>query len=371
MRLAVLDIGSNTVNLLVADDDRGVPLPVHTWKLRTRLSERVQPDGTVGAEGRVRVVDAVCRALEEVQESGVDSLFAYATAVIRDAPNRDVVLAAVAEATGLRLGTLTGVEEAQLTFLAARRWLGWSAGPMLLADIGGGSLELAVGRDRLPESALSLPLGAGRLTREFLRDGDPPSAAAVGELRRHVRNRLRQVTAHTSWESPRTAVAASKTFQQLARLTGAAPLRQGPFVTRRLRRRELRPWIDRLAAMPVRRRAALPGISAHRARQILAGSIVAHQVMRALDLDSVRICPWGLREGILLRELESRRPVLRDAGWVRRADQVRDPAGTGAPPSTSDSNCAHQSSSARSRNGSPPTRRVAGRGTLTWSVADL
>jgi exopolyphosphatase / guanosine-5'-triphosphate,3'-diphosphate pyrophosphatase len=315
MRLAVLDIGSNTVNLLVADDERGVPLPVHTWKLRTRLSERVHPDGTIGPDGQDRVVDAAGQAVAEIRRSRVDALFAYATAVIRDAPNTDDVLARVEKATGLRLGTLSGVEEAQLTFLAARRWLGWRAGPMLLADIGGGSLELAVGRDRLPESALSLPLGAGRLTREFL-PTDPPKARAVHRLRRHVRDRIRQVADRTSWESPRTAVAASKTFQQLARLTGAAPLRQGPFVTRTLQRRALRPWIDRLARMPARQRAVLPGVSVHRARQILAGSIGAYEVMRGLDLDAVQICPWGLREGILLRELEARRPDLGNAAWV-------------------------------------------------------
>jgi len=236
--------------------------------------------------------------------------------VIRDAPDRDRVLDEVEAATGLRLGLLSGVEEAQLTFLAARRWLGWRAGPMLLVDIGGGSLEIAFGRDRLPESALSLPLGAGRLTREFLRDGDPPSKEAVRELRRHVREQVRRIAARGSWESPRTAVATSKTFQQLARLTGAAPLRYGPFVTRRLRRQALRPWIDRLAVLSSARRQRLPGVSAHRARQILAGAIVGHEVMRGLNVEAVQICPWGLREGILLRRLESYEPELGNAGWT-------------------------------------------------------
>jgi exopolyphosphatase/guanosine-5'-triphosphate,3'-diphosphate pyrophosphatase len=331
MHLAVLDVGSNTVNLVITDGAGGVPLPVHAWKKRTRLSERLGPDGTVGAEGCRRVIATVREALAETGGAEVGALFAYATAVVRDAPDRDGVLDEVEAGTGLRLGLLSGVEEAQLVFFAARRWLGWRAGPMLLVDIGGGSLEIAFGRDRLPESALSLPLGAGRLTREFLRDGDPPSARSVRRLRRHVREQIRQVAAHGSWEAPRTAVAASKTFQQLARLTGAPPLRLGPFVTRRLERRALRPWIDRLAATPVRRRADLPGVSAHRARQILAGSVVAYEVMRGLRLDAVRICPWGLREGILLRRLESRQPELGQAAWVPW-EPHREPPGTGAPP---------------------------------------
>ncbi|MEU4216398.1 hypothetical protein, partial [Actinoplanes sp. NPDC026623] len=239
------------------------------------------------------------------------------------------VLDAVESATGIRLGMLSGVEEAKLTFLAARRWLGWRAGPMLMLDIGGGTAEVAFGPDRLPESALSLPLGAGRLTRQFLREGDPPPAAAVRRLRGHVRRQVRELVAQASWEPRRTAVAASATLRQLARLTGAAPLRRGPFVDRRLRRRSLRPWIDRLAAMPTARRAELPGVSGHRARQLLAGAIVGYELMRDLDIAVVRVCPWGLREGILLRRLEICQPELGHAGWVScgspggRRDDVR------------------------------------------------
>ncbi|MEV4639889.1 Ppx/GppA family phosphatase [Actinoplanes sp. NPDC049548] len=316
MRLAVLDIGSNTVNVVAIDADGGVPLPAHSWKLHTRLAERLGPDGTIAPGGRRRLVAAVEQAAGEIRRAGVDFLFAYATASVRDAPNRDAVLTGIQAATGIRLGTLSGLEEAQLTFLAARRWLGWSAGPMLLLDIGGGTLEVAFGRDRLPDSALSLPLGAGRLTREFLRDGDPPSRRAVRNLRKHVRDQVRRIAAHGSWEAPRTAVAASKTFQQLARLTGSAPLRRGPFVVRELQRRTLRPWIDRLAGLPAAKRQRLPGVSAHRAGQILAGAIVGYEVMRGLGVDSVRICPWGLREGILLRRLEAYQPELGNAAWT-------------------------------------------------------
>ncbi len=316
MRLAVLDVGSNTVNMLVTDSDRGMPLPVRTWKSRTCLSGLLEPDGAVGRAGRARLVAAVAQAAEEAGHAEVDQLFPYATAVVRDAPDRDQVLREVADATGIRLGLLSGAEEARLTFLAARRWMGWRAGPMMLADIGGGSLEVAVGPDRLPDVALSLPLGARGLTRRFLDDGDPPSARAVRALRRHVREQIDQVAARAFGKAPATAVATSKTFQQLSRLSGAPPLRRGPFVTRRLRRRELRPWIDRLAALPSRERARLPGVSAHRSRQILAGSIVAYEVMRRLDIESLRICPWALREGILLRHLETRQPPLDSATWV-------------------------------------------------------
>jgi exopolyphosphatase/guanosine-5'-triphosphate,3'-diphosphate pyrophosphatase len=316
MRLAVLDVGANTLNMLVTDTRTVVPLPDLAWKTRTGLAELSRPDGAITAAGRQRLIAAVTRAVAQARRAGVEELFPYATAVVRDAPNRDRVLREVAAATGVRLGLLDGTQEAQLTFLAARRWLGWRAGSMLLADIGGGSLEVAVGPDRLPDVALSLPLGARALTREFLGAGDPPTARAVRALRRHVRAQIGLVAARAQWADARTSVATSKTFQQLARLTGAAPLRRGPFVTRLLLRRQLHPWLGRLAAMPVRQRAHLPGVSAHRAGQILAGSIVAYELMRRLDIAALEICPWALREGIVLRRMEADHPPVGDASWV-------------------------------------------------------
>ncbi|MYS44486.1 Ppx/GppA family phosphatase, partial [Streptomyces sp. SID5998] len=131
------------------------------------------------------------------------------------------------------------------TFLAARRWAGWRSGPLALLDIGGGSLEVAFGRGRLPDFVASLPLGAGRLTHEFFAGEDPPSPERVKALRRRVRHQLRDVAARIRWEGPRTAVVTSRTFQQLGRLCGAAPGRYGPFVERRLRRGELRRAVDR------------------------------------------------------------------------------------------------------------------------------
>ena len=316
MRVAVLDAGSNTVNLLIGDTGlAGAPPVLRSWKQRTFLARALRPDGTIGAAGRRRLVTAVAEALAESRRAGVESVFAYATAVVRDAPDCAEVLDEVTRATGLRLGLLTGVEEAEATFGAARRWLGWCAGPILLADIGGGSLELAFGRDRTPEWATSLDLGARVLTRRFL-GGDPPPARAARDLRRHVREELRQTLTEACWEAPATAVAASKTFQQLARLTGAAPQRRGPYVARRLHRRALRPWIDRLPRMPVSRRAKLPGVSEHRAGQIAAGAIVAYEVLRGFGLTSVQICPWGLREGILLHRLDAGRPQFGGADWT-------------------------------------------------------
>ncbi|XVV13917.1 Ppx/GppA family phosphatase [Actinoplanes sp. CA-131856] len=312
MRAAVLDVGSNSVNLLI-----GAPgTTSRSWKAHTALAAGLRPDGGLGPEGRRRLITAVGEAVAEARRAGVEELLPYATAVIRDAPDRDEVLDQVAAATGVRLGTLTGVEDAETTYLAARRWESWCGGPLLLADIGGGSLELAFGHEEKPDWAVSLDLGARVLTRRFLRGGASPATRAARDLRRHVRAEVHQALAGTSWESRSTAVAASKTFQQLARLTGAPSLRRGPYVARRLHRRRLRPWTDRLAAMPAKRRAKLPGVSKHRACQIVAGSIVADELMRGLGLTFLRISPWGLREGVLLRHLEGGWPDFVNARWA-------------------------------------------------------
>lgn len=304
MRISVVDVGSNTVRLVVADSEGGVPLPVHTAKWRLRLSEQVKPGGDVPEEAVERLVEAVAEASRTATRWGAAGPPAFATAVVRAAPNRQEVLRAVRSRTGVALCTLPGELEAELTFLGARRWMGWRSGPLALLDIGGGSLEVAFGRGRLPDFVASLPLGAGRLTHEFLPDDGPPAPDQVRALRRKVRHQLRDVAARIRWEGPRTAVVTSRTFQQLGRLCGAAPGRHGPFQERQLHRADLREALDRLAALPVAERARLPGISAPRARQSLAGAVVGHTALKLTGLKTVSICPWAIREGVLLRHIE-------------------------------------------------------------------
>ncbi len=304
MRTSVVDVGSKTVRLVVSDTEGGAPLPVHTAKWPLRLSEQVTPGAPVPERAVEDLVEAVAAANRTAARWGASGPLAFATAVVRGAPNRQDVLRAVREGTGVDLCTLPGDVEAELTFLAARRWMGWRSGPLALLDIGGGSLEAAFGRGRLPDFAASLPLGAARLTHEYFGDQDPPTPEQIRALRRRVRHQLRDVAARIRWEGPRTAVATSRTFQQLGRLCGAAPGRHGPFTDRQLSSIDLRGAIDRLAALPAAERARLPGISAPRSVQSLAGAVVAHTAMKLTGLKTVTICPWALREGVLLRHIE-------------------------------------------------------------------
>lgn len=310
MRLGVLDVGSNTVHLLVVDAHPGArPLPAHSHKADLRLAQLLDPAGAIGPDGVDRLVATVREAMEAAEDKGVEEVLPFATSAVREATNADAVLARVREETGVDLQVLSGEEEAKLTFLAARRWFGWSAGKLLVLDIGGGSLEIAYGMDEEPDCAVSLPLGAGRLTAAWL-PKDPPDPSDVKALRRHVRAQIaRTVGEFARFGAPDHIVATSKTFKQLARLAGAARSADGLYVQRELKRKSLEDWVPRLAAMTTRERAELPGVSEGRAGQLLAGALVAEGAMDLFGVESVEICPWALREGVILRRLDHLPPA--------------------------------------------------------------
>ncbi|OZE82368.1 hypothetical protein CH304_15165 [Rhodococcus sp. 15-649-1-2] len=302
----MLDVGSNTVHLLVVDAHRGGhPTPMSSSKATLRLSENTDADGNITREGADRLVNEVGDFASIATKSGCEELMAFATSAVRDAHNSDDVLARVQRETGVALQTLSGVDEARLTFLAVRRWYGWSAGRILNLDIGGGSLELTSGTDEDPDVAFSLQLGAGRLTRDWL-DGDPPGKRRVAVLRDWLDAELATPAKELlAAGEPDRAVGTSKTFRSLARLTGAAPSAAGPRVTRTLTANGLRQLIAFITRMTASDRAELEGVSADRAPQLVAGALVAEASMRALSVEQIEICPWALREGLILRKLDT------------------------------------------------------------------
>ncbi|MFI6981978.1 Ppx/GppA family phosphatase [Embleya sp. NPDC050154] len=305
MRLGVLDVGSNTVHLLVVDAHQGArPLPAYSHKRELRLAELLEPDGSIAPHGVDLLVRTMAAALEVAEDKGVEDLLPFATSAVREAANSEAVLDRVRRETGVDLQVLTGADEARLTFLAVRRWFGWSSGRLLVLDIGGGSLEIAAGVDEEPDAAASLPLGAGRLTRAWLHT-DPPSPDEMRVLRKHVRAEIARTVAEFSrLGRPDHVVATSKTFKQLARIAGAPASGEGPYVKRSLSRAGLADWLPRLAAMTSAERAALPGVSVGRAPQLVAGAIVADAALDLFNVSALEVCPWALREGIILRRLD-------------------------------------------------------------------
>lgn len=274
-------------------------------KAALRLAESIDSSGKLTRKGADKLVDTVTEFASIATSSGCSELMAFATSAVRDATNSEEVLARVQTESGVSLRVLSGVDESRLTFLAVRRWYGWSAGRIINIDIGGGSLELSSGVDEEPEVALSLPLGAGRLTREWLAD-DPPGRRKVAALRDWLANEMSEAgSTIQAAGSPDLAVATSKTFRSLARLTGAAPSAAGPRVKRTLTAAGLRQLIAFISRMTTADRAELEGVSAERAPQIVAGALVAEASMRALGIEQVEICPWALREGLILRKLDS------------------------------------------------------------------
>ncbi|MFC7575615.1 hypothetical protein ACFQX8_26640 [Klenkia terrae] len=248
------------------------------------------------------------RAREVATEQGCEELLGFVTSAIREASNGAKVLERVVEATGVQLQVLSGEDEARLTFLAVRRWFGWSAGRILVLDIGGGSLELATGIDEDPDVALSVPLGAGRMTRRFLPSaeaGGRPDLAALEELDAHASRLLAPAGRRLAAAGvPDLVVATSKTFRTLARLTGAAPYSAGLRVPRQLTAVGLGQLVGFVSRIDSSALAELNGVSVDRAHQVPAGAVVARAAMRAVDVPLVAICPWALREGVILRRLD-------------------------------------------------------------------
>jgi exopolyphosphatase/guanosine-5'-triphosphate,3'-diphosphate pyrophosphatase len=306
MRLGVLDVGSNTVHMLVVDAYQGArPVPAYSHKAELRLGEHLDSANRLSQDCEVQLRDFVTEALDVAEDKGVQQLMAFATSAVRDAANGDEMIARIQAATKVDIRVLSGPEESRLTFLAARRWFGWSSGRLLMLDIGGGSLEIASGVDEEPGSAVSMPLGAGRLTRDWL-SGDPPSAQEIRQLRKYVRAQIAASAGTVMRDGrPDHAVATSKTFRQLARIGGAAPSSDGPYVRRVLHHSEVRKLAERLAKTSAAERSQLPGVSRGRAGQLAAGAIVADAAMDLFDLPELEICPWALREGVILRRLDA------------------------------------------------------------------
>ena len=301
MRLGVLDVGSNTIHLQVVDTHPGArPNPTFNHKVELRLTEYLTQENNISQEGIAELRLAIKNAIVHSKSVKTEELLPFATSALREASNGAEIIAAINKDFEIDLQVLTGEEEARLTFLAARRWFGWSSGRLLVIDIGGGSLEIASGVDEAPEVAVTLPLGASRLTKSHLQ-GDPFTAKSVRSLRDYIEEQLESVLPNlVRHEDSDRAIATSKTLRTLARLSGDWYGGNGKNITID----SIRKISTRLAEMDSEERTKLPGVSANRARQIVAGAFVTESVMRNLDLDNLEICPWALREGIVLKYMD-------------------------------------------------------------------
>ena len=320
MRLAVLDVGSNTVHLVVVDGQADGTFAVVARERETlRLAEAAFPSMSLPAEAVDRLVSTVGRMRAVADDLRAGAVSGFATSAIREARNGLDVLDRVRETTGVTITVLPAVEEARLTYLAARRWTAFSARRLLVVDIGGGSLEVAGGEGERPELAESLPLGATRLTRRFVRS-DPVRPEELVGLRVHalallgpLADRIREAR----WE---VICATSKTFRNLGTVARALPGAPTPAhefgfagidgqTAPILTREALNVVAGYLAGTTTRDRRGLAGLDSLRAGNVVAGSQVAALLMQAFGLRELVLAPWALREGVILETLSELGPT--------------------------------------------------------------
>jgi exopolyphosphatase/guanosine-5'-triphosphate,3'-diphosphate pyrophosphatase len=289
---ACIDIGSNTTRLLVADAGNGQLRELMTQRAFTRIGKSLDAGGAISPEKVAETAEVVATQAKIAREVGAEHVVTVATAAIRNAPNRNELLAAIEQAGGMSAEVLTGEEEARLSFVGATRTLLSPAnGTIAVIDVGGGSSEIAIGE---PDGAMawsaSFRIGSGFLADAYLRS-DPPSVDELEKVRRHVAGTFEGLA-----PPPATgAVAVGGTATSLRRLLGAELVHE-----------TLERGIRVLCTTPIAEVAARFELDVERVRLLPAGILVLEAISDLLQLP-LRIARGGLREGVLLELVEGRR----------------------------------------------------------------
>jgi exopolyphosphatase/guanosine-5'-triphosphate,3'-diphosphate pyrophosphatase len=293
---AAVDIGSNSVRLKIARLQAGRLRSLHEDREVTRLGDGVFRSGFLTPESMAETVKVLRRFHRATQQIVTDSVRVVATSALRDARNSQAFLEWVRSATGWRVEIISGVEEARLIHLGLVTSPRIDRSPTLMIDLGGGSCELTVSQGGLIRDAVSLPLGAVRLSNEFL-SHDPPRKGELKQLRGFIAREVNRIADRIAAARVKSVIATSGTAAALAAV--ATHLRRGgsrrPVVTRA----EMMRIAKRLARLPVAERRKIEGIGPRRAEIVVAGATVYHELVDRLDLKGFRYSPLGLRDGTL------------------------------------------------------------------------
>ena len=305
MRLGVLDVGSNTVHFLVVDAYQGArPTPVFSHKAELHLNEHLVAGNRLSAGGERQLRAFVVDALQIAEDKGVEELLAFATSAIRNAANGDEVIGRIRDETQAHIQVLPGSDDpADVPGRPAlvRLVVGEGADARHRRGLAGDRLGCGRGARRGDLTAARRGQAHPRLVHRR-----PAAPAEVRQLRKHVRTEIARRAGEVMRDGqPDRAVATSKTFRQLARIAGAAPSSEGFYARRVVSHNDVTELAERLAAMTAQERAGLPGVSHGRAPQLAAGAIVADAAMDLFSLTELEICPWALREGVILRRLDA------------------------------------------------------------------
>ncbi len=310
MRFAAIDLGTNTVRLLIGEvDDTGVQQVLYADQEVTRLGEGLRPEGLLRPDPIRRTLATLRRFREAAVAHGASQVAVVGTSALREARNREVFLAQAAEQAGVAVRVISGREEALLTLLGVRAALPFlAARPFLLMDIGGGSTEFLLAQGEAIRATVSTGLGVVKLTEAHIRC-DPPSPQELTAIREAATARLRILRERDlpSLGHGEIFVGTAGTVTSLA----AMDLELDPYDPDRvnghhLSRDQVAELSDRLARLPLRLRRATPGLEAARADVIVAGTVVCQAAMEILGYREIVVSDGGLREGILLDLIRQR-----------------------------------------------------------------
>lgn len=320
MRLAAIDIGSNSIKLVVVDAASADAFAVLAREKETvRLGHETLRQGFLSPEATGRAARCVKRFRSVAEACGAERLLAIATASVRAASNASEFIEEVERETGVRVEVLSGIEEARLIGLAAAHGCCPRTASLVNVDIGGGSTEISHVRDGVPAALFSVRLGAVGLTERFLAS-DPPKAKELRALREEARGALERPARElrdAGWQhvtgTSGTIIAIGEALRardSKQKSAGAQPAGAGIELGRLVR------FNERMAGMTQSERRGVHGVSAQRAEIVVAGGQILEAVMRALSINYLRTCDWALREGVVidfLREVEAEsKPPLPD-----------------------------------------------------------
>ena len=318
MKFAAIDIGSNSIKLVVVEAAASDSFAVLAREREgVRLGHETLLKGYLDRGAILRATDCISRLRSIAEARGAQNIVATATAAVREANNSANFIKAVEQKTGIKVEILSGVEEARLIGLAASHGCGVKGVPALNIDIGGGSTELSIFRDGQPTTLLSMKLGAVALTERFL-TSDPPRAKAVDALRTEVRAALERPARELRdyrWDSVTGTSGTILAIGNALRLQSGGTQTVQP-IEAKIKLRDLTEFNSWLATMSVQERKIAARLTLPRAEIIVAGGLVLEESMRSLGIKSLSTCDWGLREGVIidrLRDWEAQsRPPMPD-----------------------------------------------------------
>lgn len=302
-RVAALDLGTNSFHLVVAEiSPDGAMRTVAREKVMLRLGDEVGATGRIGADATRRALDAVTTLAEVARAQGATQIVACATAAVREAENGSALATALGEAAGCPVEVISGEQEARLIFRAVQASVDFDAKVALGIDIGGGSVEFAVGDQQSMLWAASLPIGVGRLTARFV-DADPLPKKARRALDEHVRHHLDPIATEAALHEPTLAVGTSGTLLTFARIAAArAGDEPSSYDGYRIDRGLMGEIAAELIGSDAAARARMPGLDDRRIDLMPAAAVLVAAILDVFDVAGMVVSTWGLREGILLRE---------------------------------------------------------------------